>query len=305
MAETNTELMVTKPPEAIPMVQPSPPPLPAPRQAFNNNFDMSCLLPSAGTLTTTKEQQMELYKPFSNEEIEIRPDGLIYLPWMEYVTRLRTIFGTNWALIPQGLPRKEGNLILWMFGLVIEGKLMGMSLGQQEYYDNNPMMTWGDAVEGAKSNALMRLCKGIGMGLELWKPSFIKAWKKKHAETYQGVDRNNRPKTLWRKKGSETITEPLPEPTVKDKTEPLSMPISTPLDGFPAMMSRFDKAKRAIVTITGNSDEYYMVLTTYGVGHANEFPDFATMEKALADLSLKGNELRIKAKKPKPIKEAK
>jgi hypothetical protein len=47
----------------------------------------------------------------------------------------------------------------------------------------------------------MRLCKGIGIGLELWKPPFIRAWKEKYAETYTGKDNFGNEKTLWRKKG--------------------------------------------------------------------------------------------------------
>jgi hypothetical protein len=60
-------------------------------------------------------------------------------------------------------------------------------------------MTYGDAVEGAKSNALMRLCKGIGISLELWKPSFVRDWKNKYAESYWDEKKRD---TLWRRKKS-------------------------------------------------------------------------------------------------------
>jgi hypothetical protein len=130
---------------------------------------------------------------------------------MEYVTRLRKAFGIQWAIIPQGMPKfmKDSEMIYWGFYLVIEGKLSGFAIGEQKYQPTNPTMTYGDACEGAKSNALMRLCKGLGMSLELWKPSFVKKWREKYAETYVGVypdgkpmkDKFGKPKLLWRKKG--------------------------------------------------------------------------------------------------------
>lgn len=36
------------------------------------------------------------------------------------------------------------------------------------------------AGEGAKSNALMRCCKDLGIAAELWDPRFIRKFKKEH-----------------------------------------------------------------------------------------------------------------------------
>jgi hypothetical protein len=110
----------------------------------------------------------------------------------------------------------EGKLMLWGFWLVINGKPSGFAMGQQEYHANNPTMTYGDAIEGAKSNAGMRLCKDIGIGLELWKPNFTRAWKKKYAEknTYM---QGNREVTRWSRKGIKpTVTV---EAEVRDNEE--------------------------------------------------------------------------------------
>lgn len=158
------------------------------------------LIPTVGTIDLTKEQEGILYADVNKEDIEIRPDGLIYLPWMEYVTRLRKAFNMGWGIIPDGKPAPMGIFVLWGFYLVIQGKLAGYALGQQEYYPNNPKMTWGDACEGAKSNALMRLCKGLGISLELWQPKFIKSWIKEYAEEYETKDRNGKKVKRWRKK---------------------------------------------------------------------------------------------------------
>ena len=171
-------------------------------------YQVGQLIPQAGTIELSKQQKEILYAKVKDEDVEIRADGLIYLPWMEYVSRLREAFGMGWAIVPHGEPKMDPDMtgILWAFFLMVNGKICGYSIGEQEYFPNNKTMTWGDACEGAKSNALMRLCKGIGISLELWRPSFVKAWIKAHGETYLDpkgrTDQWGHVKKLWRKKGT-------------------------------------------------------------------------------------------------------
>uniref|UniRef100_A0A6H1ZQP9 DNA recombination protein n=1 Tax=viral metagenome TaxID=1070528 RepID=A0A6H1ZQP9_9ZZZZ len=170
---------------------------------FDNEFDVGEMLATAGKLSLTEKQQAILFKSIKDEDIEIRPDGLVYAPWMEYATRLNEAFGGKWALIPNGMPKMVNNYIYWGHWLIIDGHLMGYAIGEQAYIPSNYTMTYGDAMEGAWSNALMRNCKHIGISLELWKPSFVRAWKEKWAETYQHFNqKKNKTETLWRKKGS-------------------------------------------------------------------------------------------------------
>ncbi len=174
-----------------------------------NDFDKEIekLIPTCGTVELTEQQREALFRPVNEQDIEIRPDGLIYLPWVEYVSRLKEAFGLNWAIVPQGMPKHNGDYLIWGFYLIIQGKLAGFAIGEQEYNEDNTYMTWGDACEGAKSNALMRLCKGIGISLELWKPSFVHAWKEKHAESYWGTDKYGRKRKFWKKKISGQLEE--------------------------------------------------------------------------------------------------
>lgn len=184
-------------------------------QILNVQTEMEKLIPFAGTIELTEDQKKILFAPVKNEDVEIRPDGLIYLPWMEYVSRLRDAFGISWAIIPYGMAKPAGNFLYWPFYLMIQGKLAGFALGEQEYPPpGNQRMTYGDATESCKSNALMRLCKGIGISLELWKPSFIRAWKEKYAETYT----DDKGKTKWRKKNGskEPIENRSPESFPED-----------------------------------------------------------------------------------------
>ena len=156
---------------------------------------MEELIPFAGTIEITEEQKKILFAPVKDEDVEIRPDGLVFLPWMNYVERLRDAFGIGWAIIPRAMPKLESGSMYWAFYLMIQGKLAGFAIGEQQYQPNNRNMSYSDASEGAKSNALMRLCKGIGISLELWKPSFIRAWKAKYAEEY-----DDQGKKKWRRK---------------------------------------------------------------------------------------------------------
>jgi len=187
------------------------------------NPEISKLIPQAGTLELTQEQEDILYAEIEDEDIEIRPDGLIFLPWHWYEGRMRKAFGSKWTMIPAGQQMKEGNLIMQPWWLIIDGKPYGWAIGEQNYIENNPLMTYGSAIEAAKSNALMRLCKGMGIGTKLWNQTFIKTWKDKYAEKYWDEEAWNYKKKKygayrWKKKGTTTIPEHIGEkPTVAEK----------------------------------------------------------------------------------------
>jgi hypothetical protein len=163
-------------------------------EPFRNEFDVSQMLSSVGKLNPTKDQTAILFEAVDETDVLIRPDGLIYLDWTWYSERLTRAFPLKWGLVPQGMPKVNGDMLVWGFWLVIDGCLMGFAIGEQTR--TNQKMSFTDCAEAAKSNALMRLCKGIGMSRILWHKPFVEEWKNKYAETYQ--DKNDR--TLWKKK---------------------------------------------------------------------------------------------------------
>jgi hypothetical protein len=152
------------------------------------------LLPTVGTIKLTKEEEGILFAPVDEALVEIRPDGLIYLSWMQYVTRLRRALGISWGLIPQMLPRMKDGLMVRPFWFLIRGTLVTEVIGEQHI--SSSTMTWAEAAEGCRSNALMRACKALGITLELWDPAFIRGWKKKYAVHMR--DTTNR--IIWVKK---------------------------------------------------------------------------------------------------------
>lgn len=196
-------------------------------QEFKNEFDIAGLLETVGTLSdevVEVARERGLWEPVNDEDVEIRPDGLIYVPWTVYAGRLSKAFPLQWGLVPQGMPKVHGNFVVWGFWLVIRGVLCGFAIGEQAYQPNNSRMTWTDAVEGAKSNALMRLCKGVGLFPELWTPSYIREWKPKYAEQYT----DDRGKRVWRLKSGkvrEKADDVIDAEPVKESGDKLVYPL--------------------------------------------------------------------------------
>ena len=157
---------------------------------------------TVGTLELSPETEEVLAEPLKEEEVKIRPDGLVYLPWTWYADRLNRAFGQlKWGLVPQGAPQSKdtGNnnvLVIWGNWLIIKGVPVGFAVGETSYRTNNNTMSYADAIEGAKSISLARNCKILGMSPQLWDAEWCATWKKKYAEQYD----NGNGKTLWRKK---------------------------------------------------------------------------------------------------------
>jgi len=162
------------------------------------------LLNNAGKLKLTKEQREILYAEIKDEEIEIRPDGIVYLPFIFYAERLFQAFGSEWAMVPLGNALKQDNHIMTHYALVIKGIFIGDAYGDIKYYDSNQKMSYADCIEGSKSECLRRLCKAMGIGLSLWKPEFIRKWKENYAVS---VWDSNKKKHLWFKKGDSRINQ--------------------------------------------------------------------------------------------------
>ncbi|KAH0184579.1 hypothetical protein KCU99_g8991, partial [Aureobasidium melanogenum] len=110
------------------------------------------------------------------DDIEIKPDGIIYLPEIKYRRILNKAFGPGgWGLVPRGETIVTGKLVTREYALVAGGQLVSIARGEQQYFDPDGIPT---ATEGCKSNALMRCCKDLGIASELWDPRFIRRYMK-------------------------------------------------------------------------------------------------------------------------------
>jgi len=119
--------------------------------------------------------QEKLLQPLEANDIEIKPDGLLYLPEIKYRRILNKAFGAgSWGLVPRSETIVTSSLVTREYGLICNGQLVGVARGEQDYFNDTGIPT---ATEGCKSNALMRCCKDLGIGSELWDPVFIKKYK--------------------------------------------------------------------------------------------------------------------------------
>ena len=176
-----------------------------------------------------------LTAPLSEEDVEIKLDGLLFLPEIKYRRTLNRAFGPGgWALMPMGeilhfqvtstrsssstggrctmvllkqaaqwvapllcrqatccdclgvLPCQphvpcrlqnevEGaQLITREYALYCSGRFVAQAMGEHTFYSKSNL-AYGKACESAKSNALMRCCKDLGIASELWDPR-VSAW---------------------------------------------------------------------------------------------------------------------------------
>jgi hypothetical protein len=141
-----------------------------------------------------------LSAPLNQEIVEIRPDGIIYLPEIEYRGILLRAFGPGgWALVPRGDYRVQNGVVFREYALFCQGRFVAESYGEMRFDENREGFSIATAVEGAKSNALMRCCKDLGIASELWSPSFITQWKSQYAIEVSVETRDGKKRRFWRR----------------------------------------------------------------------------------------------------------
>ncbi|KIJ37400.1 hypothetical protein M422DRAFT_33736 [Sphaerobolus stellatus SS14] len=146
-----------------------------------------------------KEVAEILMHPIDPADIEIKPDGLIYLPEIKYRRILNRAFGPGgWGLAPRSETNVGPKVVSREYALVCMGRLVAVARGEQEYFDPSGIAT---ATEACKSNALMRCCKDLGIASELWDPRFIRTFKVQYGkEVFAEHATTKKKKKLWRRK---------------------------------------------------------------------------------------------------------
>lgn len=152
-----------------------------------------------GSRPFDKKIQDILVQVIEPKDIEIKPDGLIYLPEIKYRRILNRAFGAGgWGLVPRSETIVTPNLVTREYGLICHGQLVSVARGEQDYFNETAIPT---ATEGCKSNALMRCCKDLGIGSELWDPVFIKSFKEQYCvEKFVEHITTKKKKKIWLRK---------------------------------------------------------------------------------------------------------
>jgi len=143
-------------------------------------------------------------------DIEMKPDGMIYLPEIKYRRILNKAFGPGgWGLAPRSETNVGPKLVSREYALVCLGRLVAIARGEQEYFDPSGIPT---ATEGCRSNALMRCCKDLGVASELWDPRFIREFRKEFCvEVYAEHVTTKKKRKLWRRKDQPKFDYPYKE----------------------------------------------------------------------------------------------
>ncbi|KAI0032925.1 mitochondrial genome maintenance MGM101-domain-containing protein [Vararia minispora EC-137] len=157
-----------------------------------------------------KEVADVLLAPIDPLDVEIKPDGLVYLPEIKYRRVLNRAFGPGgWGLAPRSETNVGPKIVSREYALVCLGRLVAIARGEQEYFDPSGIPT---ATEACKSNALMRCCKDLGIASELWDPRFIREFKAQYAvEIYAEHVPTKKKRKLWRRKDQPKFDYPFKE----------------------------------------------------------------------------------------------
>jgi hypothetical protein len=162
----------------------------------------------ASMLKVTTEEQAELMAPFPDEAFEIKPQGFVYLPHMLIRQKLNRVLGIgNWSLIPKNISEEiNGDKVKVFFtgALYIRGCFVSIDTGEGTYFKNNFEQSYASATSAAKSDCMVRTAKDIGVAWQMWDPSFMRTWQKKHGVrvwvTDDGTANGKNKKVLWRRK---------------------------------------------------------------------------------------------------------
>jgi hypothetical protein len=130
--------------------------------------------------------------PVDPKLVEVRqPNDLLYVPWVHYQAVLFAAFGPGgYRLVPRSVPRQQGNVMTWMGALFVRPpgtskfQFIKEATGECGLHGG---MTAGNAAEGAQSDCLVKCCKGLGIFMELFDPSWRRAWQDKYLTTHKAA----------------------------------------------------------------------------------------------------------------------
>jgi hypothetical protein len=135
-----------------------------------------------------------LAEPVDEAAVEVKPDGIVFLPGVWYRRQLTKAFGAGaWALAPRQPARVMGDLVIYPGALYILGRFVSEAVGECFYRPGNSNMSYASCLEGARTDALTRCCKDLGMGSELWDAAWRDRWLAKYTDkTWDKEARNGR-----------------------------------------------------------------------------------------------------------------
>ncbi|KAK2602013.1 hypothetical protein QQS21_004439 [Conoideocrella luteorostrata] len=175
--------------------------------AATPTIDWSSSFHGISSKPVTEEQFKVLMAPLPVTDIEVKPDGVIYLPEIKYRRRLNEAFGPmGWGMIPKGEPVVGNAIVTREYALIVDGRFVSQAQGENSFFSPDQLPS---SVEGCKSNALMRCCKDLGIASELWDPHYVKWFKRTHMEeAWVEHATTKKKRTFWYKRGEVEVAYP-------------------------------------------------------------------------------------------------
>jgi len=152
----------------------SSPSMPFPEEA-RQEYSSPSLYQGAAAEAFSEDIRRMLAEPIPSEDIEIKPDGTVYMPESRYRRILNRAFGAGaWALVPRGPHSLSADVLSREYALFCLGRYVSQVRGHGAVREfANPAMV----SESVRSNALTRLCKDLGIANELWDADFCNQWR--------------------------------------------------------------------------------------------------------------------------------
>lgn len=145
----------------------------------------------AGTLQLTADESKALMRDFPDDAFRSGAGGkesLIYIEHSHLRDRLNETLGLGqWAVVVREQwmeqhtintrnGRVEAMRVYVRAMLIVRGCYVAESVGDMDYFLNNPSHNFGDAFEGATTAAFRRCCKQFGIGIQAWNKAWCDGW---------------------------------------------------------------------------------------------------------------------------------
>lgn len=151
----------------------------------------------------TAEQTAKLGQPIKIEQIDVKPDGVIYCSSNTVRDILNEAFGFGQWAVYKNDPYEEDNCILVKGELWVKECYIGSAIGE---HTGNSYMSYGSKIESASSDLITKLGKYLGIASELWDRDFVNRFKEQHCRMVEVFNQSKKQdQWIWIKNGSKIV----------------------------------------------------------------------------------------------------
>ncbi|HNM05918.1 MAG TPA: hypothetical protein PKK94_13060 [Leptospiraceae bacterium] len=148
----------------------------------------------------TAEQTAKLGQSIKIEQIDVKPDGVIYCSSNTVRDILNEAFGFGQWAVYKNDPYETDNCILVKGELWVKECYIGTAIGE---HTGNGYMSYGSKIESASSDLITKLGKYLGIASELWDRDFVNRFKEQHCRNIEVLNQSKGSnQRIWVKNGS-------------------------------------------------------------------------------------------------------